>query len=99
MRLRIKEIRKARGLTTQQLADLAGMSQSYVSDLENGKKQLNARRMEAIAKALEVTPADLIGSGEEDPELMRHLDVLRQLPHEDREAVIRHARGLLRDGE
>lgn len=97
MRLRVKEIRKERGLTTQQLADKAGMSQSYVSDIENGRKQLNARRMEALATALGVSPLDLLADPDVSEEISRHLEILRQLPPEDREAVMRHARGLLRE--
>lgn len=60
MKLRLKEIRKERGLTQRQVADMAGMSQSYYTELENGKKQINAHRMECIAKALRVRPRDLI---------------------------------------
>ena len=95
MRLSLKEIRKERGLTTQQLAVLAGMSQSYVSDIENGRKTLNARRMEALAKALGVSPLDLLSDKEVSEEISRHLEILRQLSPEDRAAVLRHARGLL----
>lgn len=97
MRLRLKEIRKERGLTTQQLADLAGMSQSYVSDIENGRKTLNARRMEQLATALGVSPLDLLADPGLSEKISRHLEVLRQLPEDDREAVMRHARGLLRE--
>lgn len=97
MRLRLKEIRKERGLTTQQLADLSGMSQSYVSDIENGRKTLNARRMEALAKALDVSPLDLLADRDVSEEISLHLEVLRKLTPEDRAAVLRHARGLLNE--
>ena len=62
MKLRIREIRKQRGLTQVQVAEMAGMSQSYFTDLENGKKTINAIRMSQIAKVLGVQPQDLIES-------------------------------------
>ena len=60
MLLRIKDVRKQRGLTQRQVAELAGMSVSYFTEIEGGKKQINASRLESIAKALRVEPADLI---------------------------------------
>lgn len=50
----IKRIRKAKGMTAEQVFTKAGISRSHFSDLENGKKPLNERTMASIAKALEV---------------------------------------------
>ena len=78
MKLRLKEIRKERRMTQRQVADLAGMSVSYYTEIELGKKTLNARRLEAIAKALRVTPADLImdSHNEEHHQLLREIEKL-----------------------
>lgn len=57
---RIREIRKRRGLTGKELADKVGTDQVNISRLENGKRKLTEEWMRRIAKALEVTPADLI---------------------------------------
>jgi transcriptional regulator with XRE-family HTH domain len=95
MDLRIKEFRLSRGLTVEQLAEKVGMSKSYVSEIENGKKQANGRRLEAFALALGVRPADLIEDDGLIAEFKAHMDVVAQLSPADREAVERHARSLL----
>jgi len=60
MRLRLKELRKARGWTQKHVADLCAMSQSYYAEVENGTRQSNARLLESFAKAYGVEPRDLI---------------------------------------
>lgn len=60
MKLRIKEIRTAKKLTQRQVAAKAGISLSYYTELEGGKKPINALRMEAVARALDVQPHELI---------------------------------------
>lgn len=95
MRLRVKQMRTERGWTVQQLAKESGMSPSYVSDIENGKKQVNARRLEALARAFRVLPTDLIDDDAVSDEIKRHLETLRRLSDQDRQAVLRHAEGLL----
>lgn len=99
MLLRVKQFREERRMTVEQLAQRAGLSKSYLSEIENGKKQINGRRLEALAAALGVAPADLISEESASSELAAHLDVIRQLSPEDRAAVLRHAQGLLRAGD
>lgn len=36
----IVEIRKARGISQKQICEYSGLSQKYVSDIENGKRNL-----------------------------------------------------------
>jgi transcriptional regulator with XRE-family HTH domain len=78
MRLRLKELRTARGMTQRQVADQAGMSVSYYTEIEGGKKQINANRMDAIARALRVSPSELIldPRKEADSELLALLSSL-----------------------
>lgn len=95
MQLRVRELRKARGLTVQQLADLAGLSKSYMSELETGKKTANARRIEQIAKALSVRPFELLDDTSIDAGLLDHIGRLAQMSPEDRLAVLRHAESLV----
>lgn len=94
MRMRIKEMRQARGWTVDVLASKVGMSRSYVSEIENGKKAVNDRRISAFAKAFGVSPLDLIDDQTLDAELMRHVHRLRKMKPEDRLAVLRHALAL-----
>ncbi len=61
MDLQIRKIRLAQGMTLETLADGAGLSVSYLSEIETGKKVANTRRLESIANMLSVRPADLMG--------------------------------------
>lgn len=60
MKLRIREIRQARGLTLEALAEMAGISRSYLNELELGAKTINANRLDQVARALSVRVEDLI---------------------------------------
>lgn len=94
METKIREIRKAKGWTVERLAQASGISKSYLSELETGKKQINGRKLEAIARALQCAPLDLLDDKTLEPDVMEHIRLLRCLSPSDRQAVIRHARGL-----
>jgi transcriptional regulator with XRE-family HTH domain len=55
---RIRELRKARGLTQEQLAELVEVEQKHVSRLELGKSYPTIERLEKIAEALNVQLKD-----------------------------------------
>lgn len=55
---RIRELRKARGLTQEQLAELVEVEQKHVSRLELGKSYPTIERLEKIAEALNVPLKD-----------------------------------------
>jgi transcriptional regulator with XRE-family HTH domain len=57
---RIKELREKRGLTLQQVADVAGTTIQQIGRLENGKRRLTEDWMRRIAPALDVHPAALL---------------------------------------
>ena len=61
--VRIKEIRKKRGLTQVQLAKKAGISQSALSDIESqvSSKRPSATTIQLLASALGCTVAELMG--------------------------------------
>lgn len=52
--VRIKELRKSRGLSQEQLAEIIGIEQKHVSRLEVGKSYPTIDRLEKIAIALDV---------------------------------------------
>lgn len=60
---RIRELREARGLTQQQLADEAQLSKQQISALERGAKQIVPSTGRRIAVALGCALADLFGDG------------------------------------
>lgn len=57
----IRRVRKEKGFTLEDLADKAGMSAGQLSRLESSKRNLKADQIAAIAGALEVEPAELMG--------------------------------------
>lgn len=65
---RIRELRRARDWSQQALAEKIGVSKVTISDLELGKMALTLDYMRRIAKALDVTPGELLN--EEDNPLL-----------------------------
>ncbi|MFC4105835.1 helix-turn-helix domain-containing protein [Micromonospora zhanjiangensis] len=64
-RIRYWRMRRG-GLSQAVLAGLAGVTQSYISQVESGRKTIDRRStLVAIAAALQVTVADLLGQGAE----------------------------------
>ena len=56
----IKVWREYRGLTQQQLADKAGISKPYLSQIETGKRTGTTEILSAIAKSLDVSLEEVI---------------------------------------
>ena len=56
---RVRDLRQARGLSQEQLAEIAGLHRTYVSSLERGQRNVGLDNILALAAALGVTPADL----------------------------------------
>jgi transcriptional regulator with XRE-family HTH domain len=50
---KVREIRKNRGVSQEGLADLAGLDRTYISDIENGKRNVSIETIFKIAYALE----------------------------------------------
>ena len=59
----IKVWREYRELTQQQLADTAGISKPYLSQIETGKRIGTAEILSAIAKALDVSLDEVVTTG------------------------------------
>lgn len=60
---RLKELRKASGLTLKELATLSGTSDSYLSQLENGRRNPpKVDLLSSIARGLTSTPYTIKGS-------------------------------------
>ena len=56
----VKRIRLEKGLTQEQLSDISGFSQQYVSGLETGHRNPTVVTLYELAKALGVSHMDLI---------------------------------------
>ena len=96
MELKIRQMRERAGLDQGRLAELAGMSRTYLNQIENGKRVPNMRRLEQIAGALGCHVADLLPSDGRGARIARFIDALEGLPDEDWEAVERLAAALKR---
>ena len=60
---RINELRRAKGITHAQLAELAGISRSYVTRLQANRVELPSKRvLWSLAHALATTPDDLLAA-------------------------------------
>ena len=59
---RVRTLRTDAGLTLRQFAEKAGLAASYVSTFERGSTYPSPARLNAIARALGLTLADLLGS-------------------------------------
>lgn len=57
--LKIKKYRVQRKMTQEELAEKAGLSVSYISQVETGRKQLGRVGLEKVAEALNV-PVSLL---------------------------------------
>jgi transcriptional regulator with XRE-family HTH domain len=57
---RLKELRSARGITQEELAQLAGLSRQYLGDVERGTRNISLVNLANIAKALQITLSDLL---------------------------------------
>lgn len=57
--IRIRELRSARGITQEDLADLSGLSRQYIGDVERGVRNISLINIEKIANAFKITLSEL----------------------------------------
>jgi transcriptional regulator with XRE-family HTH domain len=57
---RLRELRRARALTQEELAEKAGVSPSTIVDIERGKHEPQIRTLRKLARALDTTPDKLV---------------------------------------
>lgn len=78
--VRVRRWRLKRNLSQRVLAELAGLSQGYIAQIEAGTAPLDKRSTQlALAKALQVSLADLTGQPY-DPTTLEHVTAARHLP-------------------
>lgn len=62
--LRLKDIRRRKGLTQEQLSDLSGLSIQFIGEIERGKRNPSLTTLKSIAEAVEMNVADLLNVDE-----------------------------------
>lgn len=88
---RLRALRAEHGLTQRELADRAGMSTRFVSQLEAGGANVSVSRLADLARVLRVSMVTLLhGLGPED-DLDRQTCRLACLPANKREHILRTA--------
>lgn len=56
----IQRLRRERGLSQEALVFRAGINRGYMNDIENCKSAATIDKIETIARALDVDPAELL---------------------------------------
>ena len=62
----VKRVRQEKGLTQEQLAELSGFSQQYISGLEQGRRNPTVVSLYELATALGVSHMELMRSAEDE---------------------------------
>ena len=99
---RIARLRKERGLTQVQLAQMLGVSQQTVTSFEKGRRRVPVSQLVPLSKALGLSVEDLLGQERTarkrgpTPKLARQLEQIRQLPRAKQRFVMEMLDAVLR---
>ena len=102
---RLKAVRKAKGITQRELAQLIGVSEGAVKTWEQETSEPTAGALVSIAVALGVSidyivgrdvPMDLVVDGDEGKK--RIFDIVNELPEHHKQALLQYAE-LLKGGK
>lgn len=58
--MRVRELRLAKGISQEALADAAGVHRTYMGSVERGERNISLENIVKIAHALKVTPGQLL---------------------------------------
>lgn len=61
---RLRELRRLKALSQDELAEASGVGRSTLSRIESGKTGAQGRTLRRLAKALDVDVAELVAKGE-----------------------------------
>ena len=86
---RIRTLRKSKGVTANSLAKQIGVTQSFISAIENGQKKCSLETLAEITAVLDISLADFFASESQvfDPSLKRLLLAAEKLTKEEREQL------------
>ena len=60
---RIKELRNNAGISQMKLANLADLDRTYITSVENGKRNISIINIEKISKALNISLKEFFNDG------------------------------------
>lgn len=56
----VRKLRKLKGLSQEKLAELSGLHRNYIGGIERGERNLAFLNLLRIARALEISPSELL---------------------------------------
>lgn len=78
---RVRQVRKARGLSQESLAYEAGLDRTYVGGVERGERNVSLLNICKLAKALGVPPKYLVDFGARNPAIAQRGEGIGIPPH------------------
>lgn len=99
----IKELRKSRGISQQQIADLINMHRSNYSKVESGQREISISALTKIAKYFNVSVDDILNNKNEVPEeisvenktLLEKVKLIEELEEDEQNMVFKFIDSLL----
>ncbi|MGH9344881.1 MAG: helix-turn-helix domain-containing protein [Terriglobia bacterium] len=58
--VRVRDLRKATGMSQEAFADRCGLDRTYISGIERGKRNVSLENLKVLAKALDVSLSTLL---------------------------------------
>lgn len=95
MKIRLKELRKAAGLTQEDLADRLDTSKGYISLLESGGRAPGPDMLDRLAEFFNVSPVQLIEDPDIDSEALDFIASLREMDPPARQQIYDYAQFVL----
>jgi transcriptional regulator with XRE-family HTH domain len=100
---RLRAIRRERGMTQAELAEVLDTHFTSISQIERGLRGITVQQLVKLANALQVTPNELLLNGKgsspalstRSSRILRRLQRLEELPQAEQKAVIKILDGLL----
>lgn len=101
---RLRAIRIERGLSQVELAETLGVTQPNISAVEIGRRGLTIQQLVRLARALHVSPDDILGEkrvlketkNRRSEKLLRRVQLMEKLPPSDQRALLAHLDALLK---
>jgi len=99
---RLRDCRKAKGLSQNELAGILKTNHSVIGKYERDAVKPSIDVVKRLADVLETTIAYLMGETKsddlfKDPEMLRRLKEINQLPQKDKDCILYNLDAVLRD--
>lgn len=70
---RLKKLRKDKGYTLKQLSEICGLSVSFISDIENSRRNPSIENLDKLATALTVSVNNFFDNNSKKEETFKHV--------------------------